>query len=351
MRIRQPMLATKLKAIAKDIAGMDTLDNNLEMVRYFRTMFPPFNRAIVLGGAPFGAVWSIHGPYQGGKSTFSVGLLASAQRQGHITAFVDAEHAASKKWFMELGLNPETVLFYRPDYLEDTSDTIDTLIERHDKMLKDGNIGPEVGMIIVVDSINKLTPISEYKRFKKEGAEALEKGLARYRGMLLQAWLDHMTPIIGKRNIALILIAQEREKKDAKLWETDYTIKGCQGLMFDALVRLRIMLGSKIWIGPEGKKIMVGQQHNGIVFKNKVGYPNERFTFYTSNGKGGIPIGFDHGRTLLKEGIDRGVIEQAKAWYKYQGQSWNGEEKAAIALNEDLELLQQLRDELDGFST
>ena len=325
------------------------MDENLEVTRYVQTIIPGFNRAMVVGGAPLGCIWTLHGEYAGGKSTLSVLLINSFIEHGHIAVFIDAEHAASKKWFAELGANPEHFLFYRPDYMEDATDTIDDVIKKFDSGKSSGDIEEDKGLIIVVDSVNKLTPKSEYERFKKEGSEALEKGLARHRGLLLQSWLDHMTPVIGKRDIALVCIAQERTEKNAKPWEPQFRVKGCEGLMFDASVQGRVFKGKKQIVEVKGKKIVTGQEHRGIVFKNKVGYPLEQFSFFTSNGKGDAPIGFDLAKTAVHEALTNhnGIVTQSAGRYYFRGDSWHGERRFLNALREDIDLLNDLCLELE----
>jgi len=353
----QKSLSAQLKNIARGVEGLTTMSDALEITRYVPTIFPSFNRAVVLGGAPLGCIWTVHGEYGGGKSSFCVGLIQSFIEQGHLAAFIDAECAADKKWFMELGADPESFLFYRPDTFEDVSDMVDKLVANFDAGRKDGSIPSDKGMIVVIDSVNKMTPKNELKRFREEGGDALEKGLARHRGLILQSWLDRMTPIIGKRDIALVCIAQERKIEPKKMYDPDFKVKGCQGLMFDVSVQLRIMKGSKIWHefgkGKVKKKRLVGQAHNMIVFKNKVGFPMEFAKFHTSNGKGYMPIGFNHPMTALMEDKYRGdqghnrIIEQNGAWYTYGDTRVQGERPFIQALMDDPDLLHDLQMELN----
>jgi recombination protein RecA len=329
------------------------MEESLEITRYVPTIFPSFNRAIVLKGAPLGCVWTVHGEYAGGKSTMTIGLLKSFIEGGHLGALIDAEHATSKTWLLQLGIDPSSFLYYRPDTMEDATDMIDSLVANFDEGRKDGTIPKDKGMIIILDSINKLTPKSEWERFKKEGSDALDKGLARYRGLLLQSWYDHMTPIIGKRDIALVCIAQEREIQTKNIYDPSFKVKGCQGALFDSFVQLRVLKGEKLWLekgsGKVKKKILVGMGHRFIVFKNKVGFPNETGTFFTSNGKGFIPIGFNHAKTAIDEAIMRGgIIEQNGGWYAWHGNKWNGENAFICALHEDPDLLGDLQLELDN---
>jgi len=339
---RRDLLVQHLKEIAGDVEGGDLLSDAPDESKYVPTLFPSFNRAIQLGGAPVRCLWLVHGPTEEGKSTFCAGLVASFQKLGHLTAYIDAEHSVlSNLWFRQLGVDPELLLFYQPDFLEDASNKLDEWVTKFDELKEQD---PDLCFLIVLDSLSKFTPKSEFERFQKEGADAMDKGLARFRGLYLQTWIDHLTPIIGKRDIALVAIGQERSIQDAKIWEKQYRIKGCQGAGFDASVRFRIQFGPKVYAGSDKTKRAIGQSHKIWVFKNRVGYPNEMGTFYTSNGKGGIPIGFDFGRELIEEGVKQGVVQQAGAWFAFgETKLGNGEEKAARFLYDHPEISDQIR--------
>lgn len=349
MKVRKPKVSDQLALFAKKMQGqLGTMDDNLDVTRYVRTCVPSFNRAIILGGLPTHCVSAIHGPYGGGKSTYAALMMKSFVSQGHIGLYIDAEQTVSKQWFMELGLDPQSFFFERPMYFEEVTDKIDAMISTFDDMKKSGELEDDKALIIVIDTINKLTPKHEYEQFAKLGSEAMEKGLARYRGLMLQTWLDHMTPIIGARDINLVCLAQERQKQAQKLYDETYSVKGCQGLLYDASVRLRIM-ASKLWEDIGKKKTLVGQTHYGYVFKNKVGFPHEKFEFFISNGKGSSPIGYNLAKTAFNEAKGRsGILEKiGNSRFKYGIHTWHGEKQAVAALEEDPSLLEMLCRELD----
>jgi RecA/RadA recombinase len=49
--------------------------------------------ALGVGGLPRGRVTEIYGPESSGKSTLAMHVVAEAQRNGGICAYIDAEHA------------------------------------------------------------------------------------------------------------------------------------------------------------------------------------------------------------------------------------------------------------------
>src|SRR4051794_36265740 len=49
--------------------------------------------ALGIGGLPRGRVVEIYGPESSGKTTLALHVVANAQKNGGIAAFIDAEHA------------------------------------------------------------------------------------------------------------------------------------------------------------------------------------------------------------------------------------------------------------------
>ena len=50
-----------------------------------------------VGGLPRGRIIEIYGPESSGKTTFCLSVIAEAQRQGGLAAFIDVEHALDPK--------------------------------------------------------------------------------------------------------------------------------------------------------------------------------------------------------------------------------------------------------------
>lgn len=356
MKIRstQPSNFAALKFIAGKTEDIPTL-SNLPDIKYVPTILHSFNRAIILGGAPVGAMWTIHGPTTGGKTALSVALINSFIQQGHFAAYIDAECAASKKWFMELGADPKMILFEQPDTFEDAIDLVDLWIENFKKGKATNQIPSNKYFIIVVDTIHKLVPMRELEalrkssRTKKDRKKKMIKGWGRLRANMIQVWLDKLTPIVGKNEIAFVAIAQERDKEPEHWGDDDYIVKGGQGLLYDASVRIRVNEAEKLVepVAGTNKNKIVGKQHTYTVIKNKVGYPNERGIFYTSNGRGKVPIGFDLYREAFQEALRRNIILQSGPWYTLPCQTkLQGESECLTYLRENQESNQILQNQL-----
>ncbi|WP_306729988.1 ATPase domain-containing protein, partial [Aeromonas hydrophila] len=71
--------------------------------------------ALGIGGLPFGRVVEIYGPESSGKTTLTLSVIAQAQKQGKVCAFIDAEHALDPSYAEKLGVNLDEMLVSQPD--------------------------------------------------------------------------------------------------------------------------------------------------------------------------------------------------------------------------------------------
>src|SRR6266511_1651744 len=61
--------------------------------------------ALGIGGLPKGRITEIYGPESSGKSTLAMHVVAEAQRNGGVCAYVDAEHAMDPVYAGAIGVN------------------------------------------------------------------------------------------------------------------------------------------------------------------------------------------------------------------------------------------------------
>lgn len=353
-------VVSALKLISGESKDVPLMSTNLQPIRYLPTIFSSFNRASVIGGAPIRCTYVVHGKAGGGKTAFAVGLVNSFTRLGHFAGYIDAEHAVDKKWFLQLGADPEAILFEQPDTFEETIALVDKWTLNFKKGKAEGHIPQDKAFIIVVDTIHKLVPKRELAQLLASGpsdtknekkiTENIDKGWGRLRANLISVWIDKMTPIVGKNDIAFVMLAHEHElQTQGGNWnDPEYKVKGGQALLFEAMVRVRVTPGSPVMYQTKnGGKIEVGHTSNFTVEKNKVGYPHEAGVFFTSNGKGPAPIGFDLAREAFTEGVRRGVITLTGAWYNLpDGTKHQGEEQTLAHLRDNPDGYQALYDAL-----
>src|SRR5450432_3905792 len=84
--------------------------------------------ALGVGGLPRGRVVEIYGPESSGKTTFCLSVIAEAQRNGGLAAFIDVEHALDPKYARVVGVSLDDLLVSQPDSGEDALNIMETLI-------------------------------------------------------------------------------------------------------------------------------------------------------------------------------------------------------------------------------
>jgi recombination protein RecA len=149
--------------------------------------------ALGIGGIPRGRVTEIFGPESSGKTTLTLHVIAEAQRNGGIAAFVDAEHALDPTYARKLGVNTDELLVSQPDTGEEALEITEALV-------RSGAID-----VIVVDSVAALVPKAEIEGEMGDAHMGLQ-------ARLMSQALRKLTGIISKSNTSVIFINQIRHK-------------------------------------------------------------------------------------------------------------------------------------------
>lgn len=357
-----PPARANVPALAGVVAGAGSpkgwgkASDALERVTAVRTIFPDFNLGTRIGGLPTKRIMTVHGPTHGGKSAFVLGLERSFVDADMPGALVDAEHSTPKDFIDNLfGRDIDDIGHFfadRPSSYQETIEKVDAYLKwvgEIRKGTKDKPGHPELASILAVDSVNKLVPDRELEQLSKSG-DNLDKGWGRYRAAMNQAWLDHLTPLLGAANCAFVVVAQEREQKDAKPWEIPQ-VKGGAALLYDASLIGRVSKAEPLRDGADDDKKapIVGFRHRVRIWKSKVGAMDGFHTdivFHLSNGAL-VPAGFDTARDALHVGRKLDIIDVSGSWLSWKKRRWQGERKAHIAIANDPELLAELLAEIN----
>lgn len=350
---------TELIGDSKRAVAMSDVDG----FQAIRTGITSFNRATTVGGAPLSCVYLVHGPSQSGKTTFLLSMIESFIRAGGLAAFVDAEMAAdTKRWFRQLGVDPSKVLYIGRTNVETRSadlgylsyeeivEEVDEFIERYRKAKREGRIGPRTPLLIIIDSISRMVPKSLLKSLEKDGGDALRSGIGRIQAQMNAAWLAELGVKVGDEPILLGVIAHEMEAQGASKYEPDYKVKGGTSIVFDAMMRIRLVHAGRIYDSAGDDAEVVGKRHRITIMKNKHGPDYQTATFYTSNGAGIAPVGFDRTREVVHEAIERKLIEgpDAKKGLTLGARLSRGAKKFTLKqLYADPDYLAELAEELD----
>jgi recombination protein RecA len=285
-------------------------DNNTMDVETISTGSLSLDIALGAGGLPFGRVVEVYGPESSGKTTLTLEVIAQAQREGKVCAFVDAEHALDPIYAEKLGVNINDLLVSQPD-------TGEQALEICDMLTRSGAID-----IIVVDSVAALTPKAEIEGDMGDSHMGLQ---AR---MLSQA-MRKLTGNLKKSNTMLIFINQIRMKIGVMFGNPETTTGG-NALKFYASVRLDIRRIGAVKNGDE----IVGNETRGKVVKNKIAPPFKQAEFQILYGQGINSLG-----ELIELGVKHGFVEKAGAWYSCNGERiGQGKANAAKYLEEHPEM-------------
>jgi recombination protein RecA len=270
--------------------------------------------ALGIGGLPRGRVIEIYGPESSGKTTLALHVVAEAQKNGGICAFVDAEHALDPAYAAKLGADVNELLISQPDTGEQALEITDTLV-------RSGAVD-----IIVIDSVAALTPRAE---LEGEMGDQLPGLQAR----LMSQALRKLTGSISKSNTMVIFINQIRMKIGVMFGNPE-TTSGGNALKFYSSVRLDIRRIGAI----KDKDEVVGNQTRVKVVKNKVAPPFRVVEFDIMYGEGISKTG-----ELLDHGVKAGVVEKSGSWYSHNSQRiGQGRENAKTFLKENVDVAQEI---------
>ena len=206
---------------------------------------------IALGGQgiPCGRVVEIFGPESSGKTTLALHVVASAQRNGGIAAFIDAEHALDPSWAKKLGVELETLLVSQPSCGEEAMHITEMLIKSN------------AVDVIVIDSVAALVP-------KKELEGEIGDSHVGLQARLMSQSMRKLTGVISKSKTSVIFINQIREKIGVMFGNPE-TTPGGRALKFYSSCRIDVRRISQIKEGEE----VTGQRVRAKVVKNKVAPP------------------------------------------------------------------------------
>lgn len=247
--------------------------------------------ALGAGGLPLGRIVEIYGPESSGKTTLTLEVIAEAQRNGKVCAFIDAEHALDPIYAEKLGVDVNELLVSQPD-------TGEQALEICDMLTRSGAVD-----VIVVDSVAALTPKAEIEGDIGDS----HMGLAAR--MMSQA-MRKLTGNLKQSNTMLIFINQIRMKIGV-MFGSPETTTGGNALKFYASVRLDIRRIGAVKAGDE----IVGNETRVKVVKNKIAPPFKQAEFQIMYGEG---IN-SHGE-LIDLGVTHKMVEKAGAWYSYNGE-------------------------------
>ncbi|MFY9613306.1 MAG: recombinase RecA [Tissierellaceae bacterium] len=273
--------------------------------------------ALGIGGVPRGRIIEIFGPESSGKTTLALHIVAEAQKDGGIAAFIDAEHALDPSYAKNLGVDIENLIISQPD-------TGEQALEITEALVRSGAVD-----IVVVDSVAALVPKAEIEGEMGDSHMGLQ-------ARLMSQALRKLAGSINKSNTTVIFINQLREKIGVMFGNPETTTGG-RALKFYASVRLDVRRVETIKQGDE----ILGNRTRVKVVKNKVAPPFKQAEFDIMYGKGISKEG-----NIVDAGVSAGIIKKAGSWFSYGEHKFQGRENAKDFFAENPDLREEIEEKI-----
>jgi recombination protein RecA len=277
-----------------------------------------FDAALGVGGVPRGRVIEIFGPESSGKTTIALQVIAEAQKQGGMAAFVDAEHALDPIYAKKLGVDVDNLLVSQPDYGEQALEIAEALV-------RSGAID-----VLVVDSVAALVPKAELDGEMGDSHVGLQ-------ARLMSQALRKLTGIVAKSRTSLIFINQIREKIGVMFGNPETTTGG-RALKFYSSVRIDIRRIGAIKDGD----VVVGNRTKVKIVKNKTAAPFREAEFDIIYGEG-----ISHEGDLIDLAVNLNLVEKSGSWFSYKSDRiGQGRENAKAFLKQNTDIREKLETEV-----
>lgn len=248
--------------------------------------------ALGIGGIPRGRITEVYGPEASGKTTIALHIVAEAQQQGGVVAFIDAEHALDPVYAGNIGVDTDNLLLSQPDGGEQALEIVETLVRSNAIDL------------IVVDSVAALVPKAEIEGNMGDSHVGLQ-------ARLMSQALRKLTGVINKTNTSVIFINQTRMKIGVPSYVNPETTTGGVALKFYASIRIEVRrTGSIKKIGAADE--IVGNNVRIKIVKNKFAPPFKNIQMPIIFGEGISKIDI-----ILAEAVKYNIVKKSGSWFSY----------------------------------
>ena len=310
-----------------------SLGSEIEQTQFAKTPSYGLNRALN-GGLPYGRQILIWGNKSAGKSSFCLQIIAEAQKEGKVCAWIDAEMTYSPEWAAQLGVDSTKLI-------HSTARTMNDMVDVGTDFMKAGVD------VIVVDSISALLPaiyfekdsteLKQLENTKQIGAEARDMTNAV---KMLNYSNNQVKPTLlilisqARNNIGAMYVSQQPTGGMATKFYSSTIVKLFSSESDNQAIKGKIYVGDKIIEEKIGRKVRWDVQFS----KTSPAFQTGEYDFYFR----GPDLGVDSVADLVDTAEILGFIERGGAWYTVEGERFQGREKLVAGVKENLDLQELL---------
>jgi recombination protein RecA len=320
----------RLKILEETIANIDKTygkgtimkmgDGVINAVESISTGSLTLDYALGIGGVPRGRIVEVYGPESSGKTTLCLHIIAEAQKNGGLAAFIDAEHAMDLNYAKRLNVDTKNLLLSQPDFGEQALEIVDTLVRSN------------ALDIIVIDSVAALVPRSEIEGDMRDPQMAMQ-------ARLMSQALRKITGAISKSKTCVIFTNQLRSKIGVMFGNPETTTGG-NALKFYASVRLDIR---RIAALKDGQNV-IGNRTKVKIVKSKVAPPFKEVEFDILYNEGISKAG-----EVIDIASDKGILNKSGSWFTYKENRYQGRDQIKAKMLEDADLFASLEKDVKVF--
>lgn len=318
---------SKLKMLEDTIAGIEKTygkgtimklgDGVINQVEAISTGSISLDWALGIGGLPKGRIIEIFGPESSGKTTLCLHVIAEAQKNGGLAAFIDAEHALDVNYAKKLNVDTSNLLLSQPDFGEQALEIADTLVRSN------------ALDVIVIDSVAALVPRSEIEGEMGDAHMAVQ-------ARLMSQALRKLTGAIS-RSKTMVIFTNQLRSKIGVMFGNPETTTGGNALKFYASVRLDIRRVAAI----KDASDVIGNRTKVKIVKSKVAPPFKEVEFDILYNEG-----ISRSGDVLDLAVNLNIVKKSGAWFTYGEDRFQGREQFRLKLLEQKEFFDALLKEV-----
>lgn len=294
---------------------------SLKEVEHISTGAFCLDTALGIGGLPRGRIVEIYGPESSGKTTLTLHVIANAQKNGGIAAFVDAEHALDPGYAKKIGVNLDDLLVSQPGSGEEALQIADSLVRSN------------ALDVVVVDSVAALTPRAEMNGEMGDSHVGLQ-------ARLMSQAMRKLAGALSSTKTLCLFTNQIREKIGV-MFGSPETTPGGRALKFYSSVRMDIR---RIGALKDSTGKVMGNRTRVKVVKNKMAPPFTEAEFDILYAQG---ISWEG--SVLESALAEGLIQKRGSWLSYEGeQIGQGNDAARKFLEENPEVVEKIIDKIQN---